>query len=270
MFLIRSFETSYASGPILARSHSATPCRVSILILIFLMTILYPRCTLTGVSCTHLLHRSHITRLLAIPPFQQFHPPELPEATMAPPLSYYLPLYFPPGMDGYGYIPYDPPIDVAVDDAGIAGEPHDPVDDFDGLFVPQRDAVVPMGEDQWEEEELSAGLRDATLGDRSEVSTEQFVLIEPGDGLTMLHCILCFMRDIMLRVSMWVRMAAHRRNARRVSVDSDPPTDTAAFMAAMNSMATAMRDSAAAIRESAAATNRAMEHMGRRNRNNGD
>ncbi|MED6178777.1 hypothetical protein PIB30_110873, partial [Stylosanthes scabra] len=65
-------------------------------------------------------------------------------------------------------------------------------------------------------------------------------------------------------------MAAHRRNARRVSVDSDPPTDTAAFMAAMDSMATAMRDSTAAIRESAAATNRAMEHMGRRNRNNGD
>ncbi|MED6178329.1 hypothetical protein PIB30_106565, partial [Stylosanthes scabra] len=105
------------------------------------------------------------------PPFQQFHPPELPEATMAPPLSYYPPLYFPPGMDGYGYIPYDPPVDVAVDDAGIAGEPYDPVDDFDGLFVPQRDAVVPMGEDQWEEEELSAGLRAASLGDRSEVST---------------------------------------------------------------------------------------------------
>ncbi|MED6154057.1 hypothetical protein PIB30_108292, partial [Stylosanthes scabra] len=74
-------------------------------------------------------------------------------------------------MDGYGYIPYDPPVDVAVDDAGIAGEPYDPVDDFDGLFVPQRDAVVPMGEDQWEEEELSTGLRAASLGDRSEVST---------------------------------------------------------------------------------------------------
>ncbi|MED6178828.1 hypothetical protein PIB30_111230, partial [Stylosanthes scabra] len=105
------------------------------------------------------------------PPFQQFHPPELPEATMAPPLSYYPPLYFPPGMDGYGYIPYDPLVDVAVDDAGIIGEPYDPVDDFDGLFVPQRDAVVPMGEDRWEEEELSAGLRAASLGDRSEVST---------------------------------------------------------------------------------------------------
>ncbi|MED6116304.1 hypothetical protein PIB30_099053 [Stylosanthes scabra] len=63
-------------------------------------------------------------------------------------------------------------------------------------------------------------------------------------------------------------MAAHRRNARRVPLDSDPPLDTAAFMAAMNSMATAMRDSTAAIRESAAATNRAMEYVGRRNGNN--
>ncbi|MED6202911.1 hypothetical protein PIB30_110342, partial [Stylosanthes scabra] len=35
----------------------------------------------------------------------------------------------------------------------------------------------------------------------------------------------------------------------------------------INSMATAMRDSTAAMRESAAATDRAMEHMGRRNGN---
>ncbi|MED6154812.1 hypothetical protein PIB30_116378, partial [Stylosanthes scabra] len=35
-------------------------------------------------------------------------------------------------------------------------------------------------------------------------------------------------------------------------------------------MATAMRDSTAAIRESAAATNRAMEHMGRRDRDHGN
>ncbi|MED6226668.1 hypothetical protein PIB30_106136, partial [Stylosanthes scabra] len=47
---------------------------VSILILIILMTILYPRCTLTGVFCTHLLHRSHITRLLAIPLFSNSIP----------------------------------------------------------------------------------------------------------------------------------------------------------------------------------------------------
>ncbi|MED6138847.1 hypothetical protein PIB30_078310 [Stylosanthes scabra] len=65
-------------------------------------------------------------------------------------------------------------------------------------------------------------------------------------------------------------MAANRRNARRVSVDFDPPTDTATFMAAMNSMATAMHDSTAAIRESAAVTNRAMEYMGRRIGNNGN
>ncbi|MED6203287.1 hypothetical protein PIB30_113964, partial [Stylosanthes scabra] len=63
-------------------------------------------------------------------------------------------------------------------------------------------------------------------------------------------------------------MAANRRNARRVPVDSDPPTDTATFMATMNSMATAMRDSIAAIRESGATTNRPMEYMGRRNGNN--
>ncbi|MED6223130.1 hypothetical protein PIB30_071024 [Stylosanthes scabra] len=65
-------------------------------------------------------------------------------------------------------------------------------------------------------------------------------------------------------------MAANRCNAQRVSVDSDPPADTATFMAAMNSMAIAMRDSTAAIRESATATNRAMEYMGRRNRKNGN
>ncbi|MED6152939.1 hypothetical protein PIB30_096772, partial [Stylosanthes scabra] len=65
-------------------------------------------------------------------------------------------------------------------------------------------------------------------------------------------------------------MAANKRNTSRVPVDSDPPIDTATFMAAMNSMATAMRDSTTAIRESAAATNRAMEYMGRQNRNNGD
>ncbi|MED6137823.1 hypothetical protein PIB30_068666, partial [Stylosanthes scabra] len=49
-----------------------------------------------------------------------------------------------------------------------------------------------------------------------------------------------------------------------------PPIETATFMAAMNSMATTMRDSIAAIRESAAATNRATEHIGRRNRENGN
>ncbi|MED6161660.1 hypothetical protein PIB30_062837 [Stylosanthes scabra] len=66
------------------------------------------------------------------------------------------------------------------------------------------------------------------------------------------------------------QMAANRRNARRVSVDSDPPADTATFMAAMNSMAIAMRDSTASIWELAVATNRAMEYMGRRNRKNGN
>ncbi|MED6213426.1 hypothetical protein PIB30_093227 [Stylosanthes scabra] len=65
-------------------------------------------------------------------------------------------------------------------------------------------------------------------------------------------------------------MAANRCNARRVSVDSDPPADTATFMVAMNSMAIALRDSTAAIRESATATNKAMEYMGRRNRKNGN
>ncbi|MED6161918.1 hypothetical protein PIB30_065347 [Stylosanthes scabra] len=53
-------------------------------------------------------------------------------------------------------------------------------------------------------------------------------------------------------------MAVNRCNARRVPIDSNPPTDTATFMAAMNSMAIALRDSIAAIRESAAATNRAI------------
>ncbi|MED6116908.1 hypothetical protein PIB30_104743 [Stylosanthes scabra] len=43
------------------------------------------------------------------------------------------------------------------------------------------------------------------------------------------------------RISM-TQMAANRRNSRRVPVDFDPPTDTATFMAAMNSMATPMRE----------------------------
>ncbi|MED6187308.1 hypothetical protein PIB30_075173 [Stylosanthes scabra] len=109
------------------------------------------------------------------------------------------------------------------------------------------------------------------------VPKEQFDLVEPGDGLTILHCILCLMREIMLigylcdifcMIVCATQMVANRRNARRVPIDSDPPIDTATFMAAMNSMATAMRDSTAAIRESAAATNRAMEHIGKRNREN--
>ncbi|MED6139289.1 hypothetical protein PIB30_082397 [Stylosanthes scabra] len=51
------------------------------------------------------------------PPFQQFcYTPELPEAPMAAPLSYYPPLYFPPGFDGYDRIPYDLPADMAPDD----------------------------------------------------------------------------------------------------------------------------------------------------------
>ncbi|MED6178617.1 hypothetical protein PIB30_109350, partial [Stylosanthes scabra] len=58
------------------------------------------------------------------------------------------------------------------------------------------------------------------------------------------------------------QIAANRRNARRVSIDSDPPSDTATFMAAMNSMATAMRDSTAAIRESAAAWNTWDDELG--------
>ncbi|MED6128800.1 hypothetical protein PIB30_101461 [Stylosanthes scabra] len=62
-------------------------------------------------------------------------------------------------------------------------------------------------------------------------------------------------------------MAANRRNVRSVPEISDPPVTTTAFMAAINSMATAMHDSTAAMRESATATNRAMEHMGRRNGN---
>ncbi|MED6152231.1 hypothetical protein PIB30_089881 [Stylosanthes scabra] len=79
-----------------------------------------------------------------------------------------------------------------------------------------------------------------------------------------------YLCDISCMLVCATQMAADRRNARRVSVDFDPPADTATFMAAMNSMATAMPDSTAAIRESAAATNRAMEYMGRRTGNNGN
>ncbi|MED6141216.1 hypothetical protein PIB30_101043, partial [Stylosanthes scabra] len=54
------------------------------------------------------------------------------------------------------------------------------------------------------------------------------------------------------------QMSVNIRNSRRVNSDSDPSPDTAMFVAAMNSMATAMRDSTAAMRESVAATNRAI------------
>ncbi|MED6161993.1 hypothetical protein PIB30_066154, partial [Stylosanthes scabra] len=59
-----------------------------------------------------------------------------------------------------------------------------------------------------------------------------------------------------------IQMAAHRRNTRRIPLDSNPTPDTATFVAAMNSMATAMRESTTAMRESATATNRAIEYMG--------
>ncbi|MED6165534.1 hypothetical protein PIB30_100436 [Stylosanthes scabra] len=77
-----------------------------------------------------------------------------------------------------------------------------------------------------------------------------------------------YLCDISCMIVCATQIAANRRNARRVLVDFDPPADTATFMAAMNSIATAIRDSTAAIRESAAATNRAMEYMGRRTGNN--
>ncbi|MED6140695.1 hypothetical protein PIB30_095862, partial [Stylosanthes scabra] len=63
-------------------------------------------------------------------------------------------------------------------------------------------------------------------------------------------------------------MAAHTRNTRRIPLDSNTTPDTATFVAAMNSMATAMRESTAAMRESTTATNRAMDYMGRWNHNN--
>ncbi|MED6113149.1 hypothetical protein PIB30_068147 [Stylosanthes scabra] len=211
------------------------------------------------------------------PTFQQFgYVPELPETPMVPPLSCYPPLYFPLGSDGYDRIHYDPPADMAQVrieprspppapvDTGVIGEPYDPLEDFDGFIAqcfqdPQGGTVAPieedpgedpMDEDQPEGEELSVGSRAVSVGGRSEVSTDTLVAIAA------------------LAIDIVIRMAAHRRNARRVPLDSDPPLNTATFMAAMNSMATAMRDSTAAIRESAAATNRAMEYVGRRNGNN--
>ncbi|MED6176191.1 hypothetical protein PIB30_085720 [Stylosanthes scabra] len=133
------------------------------------------------------------------PTFQQFgYISELPETPMVPPLSYYPPLYFRPGLDGYDRIPYDPPADMAPVrieprspppapvDTGVIGEPYDPLEDFDGFIAqyfqdPQGGAVAlmeedpgedPMGEDQPEEEELSAGSRAVSMGGRSEVSTD--------------------------------------------------------------------------------------------------
>ncbi|MED6123843.1 hypothetical protein PIB30_053269 [Stylosanthes scabra] len=112
------------------------------------------------------------------PPFQQFcYAPELPEAPMAPPLSYYPPLYFPLGFDGYDRIPYDPPADMAL----VRIEPHSPppapVDTGDppgGGVAPMEEdpGEDPMDEDQPGEEELSAGSRAASVGGRSEISTD--------------------------------------------------------------------------------------------------
>ncbi|MED6175709.1 hypothetical protein PIB30_080875, partial [Stylosanthes scabra] len=116
---------------------------------------------------------------------------------MAPPLSYYPPLYFPPGFDGYDRIPYDLPAEMApvrVEphspppapvDTGVIGEPYNPLEDYDGFIAqyfqdPQGGAVAPMEEDPGEdpmdedqpgEEELSAGSRAVSVGGRSEIST---------------------------------------------------------------------------------------------------
>ncbi|MED6152027.1 hypothetical protein PIB30_088023 [Stylosanthes scabra] len=124
------------------------------------------------------------------PTFQQFDcVPGLPETPMVPPLSFYPPLYFPSGLDGYDHIPYDllaemapvrieprspPPAPV---DIGVIGEPYDPLEDYDGFIAqyfqdPQGGAVAPMEEDQLEEEELSAGSRAVSVGGKSEVSTD--------------------------------------------------------------------------------------------------
>ncbi|MED6137141.1 hypothetical protein PIB30_062146 [Stylosanthes scabra] len=126
-------------------------------------------------------------------PISSMHPdgavllyPELPEAPMAPPLSYYPPLYFSPGFEGYHRVPYDPSADMAPDGTGGIGEPYDPLEDYDGLFAqyfqdPQGGAVAPMEEnpgedpmdvDQPGEEELSAGSRAGSAGGRSELSTD--------------------------------------------------------------------------------------------------
>ncbi|MED6199403.1 hypothetical protein PIB30_075626 [Stylosanthes scabra] len=133
------------------------------------------------------------------PTFQQFcYVPKLREVPMAPPLSYYPPLYFPPGFDGYDRIPYDPSADMApvrVElhspppapvDTGVIGEPYYPLEDYDGFIAqyfqdPQGGAVAPMEEDPGEdpmdedqpgEEKLSAGSRAVSVGGRSELSTD--------------------------------------------------------------------------------------------------
>ncbi|MED6167886.1 hypothetical protein PIB30_006857 [Stylosanthes scabra] len=96
------------------------------------------------------------------PTFPQYgYDPDHPEISMVPPLSYYPPVYFPPGLDGYDHVPYDPPVDLvpvkieprshppAPADTEIIGEPYDPLDDFDGFIAqyfqnPQGGAVAPM------------------------------------------------------------------------------------------------------------------------------
>ncbi|MED6138150.1 hypothetical protein PIB30_071565 [Stylosanthes scabra] len=73
------------------------------------------------------------------PTFSQFgFDPDHSEIPLVPPLSYYPPVYFPTGQDGYDYAPYDPPIDLvpvkieprspppAPADTGVIGEPYDP------------------------------------------------------------------------------------------------------------------------------------------------
>ncbi|MED6193904.1 hypothetical protein PIB30_023569 [Stylosanthes scabra] len=108
------------------------------------------------------------------------------EIHLVPPLSYYPPVYFPPGQDGYDYAPYDPPVDLvpvkieprspppAPVDTGVIGEPYDPLDDFDGFIAqyfqdPQGGAVAPMeedsGEDPMDEDEQDAEMVDTDSED---------------------------------------------------------------------------------------------------------
>ncbi|MED6171661.1 hypothetical protein PIB30_042828 [Stylosanthes scabra] len=120
-----------------------------------------------------ILHLSPPTQPYYSPPrdptFPQYgYDPDHPEIPMVPPLSYYPPVYFPPGQDGYDHVPYDSPVDMvpikieprspppAPADTRVIGEPYDPLEDFDGFIAqyfqdPQGGAVAPMEEDPGEE-----------------------------------------------------------------------------------------------------------------------
>ncbi|MED6111669.1 hypothetical protein PIB30_054436, partial [Stylosanthes scabra] len=129
------------------------------------------------------------------PTFPQFgFNPDHAKISLVSPLSYYPPVYFPPGQDGYDYAPYDPPVDLvpvkieprspppASADTRVIGEPYDPLDDFDGFSAqyfqdPHGGAAAPMeehsSEDPMDEDDQDMEMADTDSEDEDPLEEDE-------------------------------------------------------------------------------------------------